>query len=160
MRRFSLYKIMFHDNALSWESIILSMPPRNCKAYSIAILLHDHCAIQAPPPPPPLNTIHYTILAMAVSCKGQATMRFGLYPILPFPFLCAVYCNSGGSGGSIILRNSVGDDGGGGVPKQRVGAQRIVLMRAQSPETTISCIGQDAKPPSTLAFTRYCQYQY
>jgi len=31
----------------------------------------------------------------------------------------------------------------GGVPKQRVGAQRIVLIRAQRPRNkTISCIGQ------------------
>jgi len=31
----------------------------------------------------------------------------------------------------------------GGVPKQRVGAQRIVLIRAQRPRhKTISCIGQ------------------
>jgi len=27
-------------------------------------------------------------------------------------------CNNGGSGGNIILRKSVGDDEGGGVPKQ------------------------------------------
>ena len=33
--------------------------------------------------------------------------------------------------------------GCGGVPKERVGAQRIVLIRAQEPRNkTISCIGQ------------------
>jgi len=34
-----------------------------------------------------------------------------------------------------MLRKSVGADGGG-APKQRGGAQRIVLVRAQNPRTT------------------------
>ena len=43
------------------------------------------------------------------------------------------------------MRNSVGDDGGRGVPKQGVGAQRMVLIRAQDPRNkSISCIGQDS----------------
>jgi len=33
--------------------------------------------------------------------------------MLLFPILCGIYCNNGESGGSIILRNRVGDDGGG-----------------------------------------------
>jgi len=44
-------------------------PPPTCKAYPIAILLHDHCAINAPPATPPLNAIHHTIWVMAISCK-------------------------------------------------------------------------------------------
>jgi len=72
-------------------------------------------------------------------------MQFGLYTILPWPILCGIYCNNGGSGGDIILRNRVGDDGGGGVPKHRVGVQRIVLIRAHKHRNnTISCIGQYA----------------
>jgi len=43
--------------------------------------------------------------------------------------VCGIYCNDGGSGGSIILRNGVGDDGGGGA-KQRVDVQRMALIRA------------------------------
>jgi len=39
-------------------------------------------------------------------------------------------CNNGGSGENIILRKSVGDDG---VPKLRVGVQRIELIRAYTP---------------------------
>ena len=38
-------------------------------------------------------------------------LGFGVYTILPMPILCGVYCNNGGSGGTIILRNSVSDDG-------------------------------------------------
>jgi len=50
---------------------------------------------------------------------------------------------TGGSGRSIRLCDSVGDDGGRGVPKERVGAQRMVLTRAQDPRNkAISCIGQ------------------
>jgi len=43
----------------------------------------------------------------------------------------------------MILRNSVGDDRGVGVPTQRVGASRIVVIRAQKPRNeTLSCVGQ------------------
>jgi len=37
----------------------------------------------------------------------------GLYTILPMPIVSGIYCNNGGSGGNILLRNSVGDDGVG-----------------------------------------------
>ena len=37
----------------------------------------------------------------------------GLYMILSLPILCGVYCNNGESGGNVILRNRVGDDGAG-----------------------------------------------
>jgi len=44
------YKILFYFKALLWGSIILLLPPPpTCKAYPIAILLHDHCAIYARP---------------------------------------------------------------------------------------------------------------
>jgi len=33
--------------------------------------------------------------------------------ILPLPKLCGMYCNNGGWGGDIILRNGVDDDGVG-----------------------------------------------
>ena len=60
---FSLYKILFHFETLLWESIIFLLPPPlTCKAHPIAIRLHDHCAIYAPPPTTPLcmpYTIHY-----------------------------------------------------------------------------------------------------
>jgi len=45
-------------------------PPPIYKAYPIAILLHDHCAIYAPPPTPSFYAIHHTILVIAISCKG------------------------------------------------------------------------------------------
>ena len=46
-------------------------PPPTCKAYPIALLLRDHCAIYARLPTPPCHAIHHTILVMAISCKGQ-----------------------------------------------------------------------------------------
>ena len=73
----SLNKILFYFKALVWESIILVLPPPTYKAYPIAILLHAHCAIYAPPPTPPLYAIHYTILVLAISCKGQTGRRAG-----------------------------------------------------------------------------------
>jgi len=70
---------LFHDKALSWESIIILLTPPTCEAYAIEILLHDHCAIHAPPPTPPLNAIHHTILAMAISCKGLPVYDMDTY---------------------------------------------------------------------------------
>ena len=55
---------------------ILLLPPLTCKAYPIGMLLHDHCAIYAPPPadPSPFYAIHRTILVTPISCKGQSTL--------------------------------------------------------------------------------------
>jgi len=71
MFEFSLYEILFHFKALLWVSIIFLLPPPTCKAYPIAILLHDHCAIYARPLTPPIFALHHAILVMAISCKGQ-----------------------------------------------------------------------------------------
>jgi len=68
----ALTRYCFTIKPSSWESIILLLTPPTCKAYPTAILLHDHCAIHAPPPTPPLNAIHHTILAMA---KGRSDQR-------------------------------------------------------------------------------------
>jgi len=67
----SLYKILFSFKALLWESIIFTSPLPTCKAYPIAILLHDHWAIYALLPIPLLYAVNHTILVMAMSCKGQ-----------------------------------------------------------------------------------------
>ena len=74
---FSPYTILCHFNALLWESIILVLPPPTCKAYPIAILLHAHFVIYAPPPSPLVYAIHHTILAMTTSCEGQALVCSG-----------------------------------------------------------------------------------
>jgi len=55
--------------------------PHTCKAYPIAILLHAYFAIYAPPSTLFLYAIHYTILAMAISCKGQLAIHS--YPMYP-----------------------------------------------------------------------------
>jgi len=57
----SLHKILFHFKALLWESIVRLLFPPTCKAYPIAIRLHDHCAIYAPPTPPFLCHTPYNI---------------------------------------------------------------------------------------------------
>jgi len=44
--------------------------PPTCKAYPIALLLHDHCAIYVSPLTLLFYAIHHTILMMATSCKG------------------------------------------------------------------------------------------
>jgi len=51
-------------------------PSPTCKAYPIAILLHDHCAMYAPPPTHPFYVIHDTILVIEISCKGQRAPSF------------------------------------------------------------------------------------
>jgi len=45
--------------------------PSICIAHTIAILSHDSCAIYDPYPTPLVYTIHHTILAVAILCKGQ-----------------------------------------------------------------------------------------
>jgi len=55
-----------------WESTLLLLPPPTCIARTIAILLHVYCARYDDPPTPPLYAIHYTILVMTISCKGQS----------------------------------------------------------------------------------------
>jgi len=49
----------------------LLLPPTICIARTIAIRLHDYCAIYYAPPTPLLYAIHHTILVKARSCKGQ-----------------------------------------------------------------------------------------
>jgi len=66
----SFNTILFRFKALLWESITLLLPPPTCKAYPIAILLHDDCAIYALLPIPLAYAIYHTILMMAIACKG------------------------------------------------------------------------------------------
>jgi len=68
----NLYKILFRFKALLWESIILLLPPPTYKAYPIAILLHDDCAIYALLPTSLVYAIYHTLLVMAISCKANA----------------------------------------------------------------------------------------
>jgi len=54
-----------------------------------------------------------------------------------------MYCNNGGRWEALYCAIVWAMTGCGGLPKQRVGAQRIVLIRAQKPrDKTMSCIGQ------------------
>jgi len=68
----SLHKIVFRFKALLWESIIRVSPLPACKAYSIAILLHDHWPIYALLPTPLLYAVNHTIWVMTISRKGQS----------------------------------------------------------------------------------------
>jgi len=56
------------------ESLILSLPPPTFIARTIEILLHVYCALYDAPPTPLVYDMHYTILVIAISCKGPATM--------------------------------------------------------------------------------------
>ena len=46
-----------------------SGPP--CIAHSVAILLHDYCAIYNPPATPVLYVVHQTILLIKISCQSE-----------------------------------------------------------------------------------------
>jgi len=61
----------FTQKLYCWSPSSCSCPPPTCKAYPIAILLHDHCAIYAPPPTSPFYAIYHTIFLMTISCKSQ-----------------------------------------------------------------------------------------
>ena len=69
--------------------------PPTCKAYPIAILLHDHCAIYAFLPTPLLYAVHSIILVMVIACKGHHSLhveyaeRENVYGIL---FRCSLFC--------------------------------------------------------------------
>jgi len=59
--RVNFYLLESQTRACSlWESVILRLPPPTCKAYPIALLLHDHCAIYPPPPTDP-SCLCYTL---------------------------------------------------------------------------------------------------
>jgi len=90
---FSLYSFIVGVSSLY-------LPPPTCTAYPIAILLHDYCAIYAPPSTLSLYAIHHTILGMAISCKGQLTpqllltLHCGLPPPLsPAALAFTRYCH-------------------------------------------------------------------
>jgi len=111
--------------------------------------------------------IQHTILALVlpILCKGQAALRphratlaFTRYCHCQY---CVVYIAIMGCRWETlycaILWAMTGWDG---VPKQRVGAQRMVLIRAQKPKNkTIPCIGQvpPLKGRVTILRTRRAQ---
>jgi len=51
------------------QSFVYPLP--TCIAHKIALLLHDCSAMHEPPPDPLLYAIYHTILATAISCKGD-----------------------------------------------------------------------------------------
>ena len=53
-------------------------------------------------------------------------LSFGLYTIFPSPILYGMYCNTGWSGENTILRNSMGDEGGGGAQTRGVFANNSI----------------------------------
>ena len=70
------YKMLFYfEQAFVSESPSSLYCPSICNAHTIAILLHDYCAVYALPPTLPLYAIHRTILVAVISCKGQCVRR-------------------------------------------------------------------------------------
>jgi len=114
-------------------------PPSTCKAYPIAILLHDHCAIYALPPTPLSYAIHHTILGMAISCKGQGAP----WPLHDIAITNVVWCMACtrrvGWGGSYIAQQSCNNSAI--VWAMRVGGgMKSGMIRSHKPRsTTISC---------------------
>jgi len=83
------------------------------------------------------------------ACVLVSLLYIGLYTRLPCPILYGMYCNKGWSGRNTVLRNSVGDNGGSGVAKQRGCLRITVLILVQSPRAKrISCKGQVVYKPS------------
>jgi len=66
-------KILFHFNrglcAESQSSFLVSLFTRI--SHTIALLLHDYCAIYNLPPTPRVYAIRHTLLVMTISCKGH-----------------------------------------------------------------------------------------
>jgi len=67
-----LYKIFCHLEAFVHESILLVLPTPTCVAQTIAILLHDCCAVYNTPRPPCVCDTPCTILVITISWKGQS----------------------------------------------------------------------------------------
>ena len=45
--------------------------PPHLQSLPYSNIVHDHCAIYAPPPTAPFYAIHHIILVIAISCEGQ-----------------------------------------------------------------------------------------
>ena len=71
----ALYRIFVDSKAFLHLSIIrlLPSPPPALLTISQYLLLHGYCAICDPHPTPLVYAIHHTILAVAISCKGQGS---------------------------------------------------------------------------------------
>jgi len=57
------------------ESIILVLPSPTGIAHNSAVILHVYGATYDPPRSPLAYAMHHTILAMAISCKGEHSLR-------------------------------------------------------------------------------------
>ena len=66
---FTRYSFTSQLSCTSHSSLYCLAPP--CIAHTIAIQLHDFCALYDPPPAFVSDAIHHTILVTAISCKGQ-----------------------------------------------------------------------------------------
>jgi len=76
------------------ESII-RLPPPTCIARTIAILLHVYSTVYDAPPTHLLHAIRHTVLAMAISCKGQGVYDVAT-PLSLRPVSSVLGCSSSG----------------------------------------------------------------
>jgi len=117
------------------------LPSPTRKAYPMAILLHDHCGVYAPPPTSPLYAIHHTILAMSISWKGQA------------PVQCGAYADSRDSSAAILLvfmhRTTILYTGlhAQGTSAQTAGADLLPLLVFRNRTTTLHKLFRSRKTP-------------
>jgi len=80
-----LQDIRSHQSCLALVNHPGIAPPI-CIAHTIAIRLHDVCAVYEPPSAFLSYAIHHTIWATAISCKGQAPTL--LHSTRPAPLRC------------------------------------------------------------------------
>jgi len=73
--RVSPCKILFYFKALLWESIILLLALPHLQSLPYCNTIGRPFRNIRPPPTPLSYAIHHTILAMAISCKGQVKRR-------------------------------------------------------------------------------------
>ena len=71
---FGLHKIFLHSKAFLHQSIILLLPPPSALLTRLQYYCTSDVQYTTPHPTPLVVAIHYTILAMAISCKGQVML--------------------------------------------------------------------------------------
>jgi len=73
-----LYKIFVYFELFVHESNLLSFLAPPCIPHTVAILLHNDCAVYDPPSTSIMYAIQHTILVITISCKGQVAGLVGV----------------------------------------------------------------------------------
>ena len=79
-RWLGLHKIFVHSKAFLHQSIILLLTHPSALLTRLQYYCTSNVQYTTPHPTPLVVAIHYTILAMAISCKGQVACQVGTQP--------------------------------------------------------------------------------